>query len=172
MAAAPICSDFGVQENKVYHCFPVVIHTVKDLSVVNEAEMFFCISLAFSMIQWMLTIWSLVPPPFLNLACTSGSSWFMHCWSLAWRILSITFLQCEMKWSESCSIMSDSLWPHRLYSPWNSQDQNTGVDSLSLLQEIFPTQGLNPGFLHCRHILYQLSHKGSPTSVWNSVIVQ
>ena len=78
MAAAPICSDFGVQENKVYHCFPVVIHTVKDLSVVNEAEMFFCISLAFSMIQWMLTIWSLVPPPFLNLACTSGSSWFTY----------------------------------------------------------------------------------------------
>ena len=114
------------------------------------------------MIKQMLAIWSLVLLPFLNLACTSGSSWFMHCWSLAWRILSITFLQCEMKWSESCSIMSDSLWPHRLYSPWNSQDQNTGVDSLSLLQEIFPTQGLNPGFLHCRHILYQLSHKGSP----------
>ena len=34
--------------------------------------------------------------------------------------------------------------------------------SLSLLQGIFPTQGLNPGFLDCRWILYQLSHKGSP----------
>ena len=40
--------------------------------------------------------------------------------------------------------------------------QNTGVGSLSLLQGIFPTQGLNPGLLHCRWILYQLSHKGSP----------
>ena len=36
------------------------------------------------------------------------------------------------------------------------------VGSLSLLQGIFPTQGLNPGFSHCRGILYQLSHKGSP----------
>jgi len=36
------------------------------------------------------------------------------------------------------------------------------VGSLSLLQGIFPTQGLNPGLLHCRWILYQLSHKESP----------
>ena len=35
------------------------------------------------------------------------------------------------------------------------------MGSLSLLQAIFPTQGLNPGLLHCRRILYQLSHKGS-----------
>ena len=43
--------------------------------------------------------------------------------------------------------------------PWNSLGQNTGVGGLSLLQGIFPTQGLNPGLLHCRWILYQLSHK-------------
>ena len=54
-----------------------------------------------------------------------------------------------------------SLRPHGQYSPWNSPGQNTGVDSLSLLQGIFPTQGLNPGLPHCRWILYQLSHKGS-----------
>ena len=36
------------------------------------------------------------------------------------------------------------------------------VASCSLLQGIFPTQGSNPGLLHCRRILYQLSHKGSP----------
>ena len=58
--------------------------------------------------------------------------------------------------------MSDSLRPHGLYSPWNSPGQNTGVDSRSLLQGIFPTQGLNPGLWHCRWILYQLSHQGSP----------
>ena len=40
--------------------------------------------------------------------------------------------------------------------------KNTGVGSLSLLQQIFPTQELNQGLLHCRQILYQLSHKGSP----------
>ena len=37
-----------------------------------------------------------------------------------------------------------------------------GVSSLSLLQGIFPTQGLNPGLPHCRQILYHLSHQGSP----------
>ena len=48
-----------------------------------------------------------------------------------------------------------------LYSPWSSPDLNTGVGSLSLLQRIFPTQGSNPGLLHCGWILYQLSHKSS-----------
>jgi len=57
--------------------------------------------------------------------------------------------------------MSDSLLLHGLYSPWNSPGQNTGVGSLSLLQGISPTQGLNPGFPHCRWILYQMSHRGS-----------
>ena len=40
--------------------------------------------------------------------------------------------------------------------------KNTGVGSLSLLQQIFPTQELNQGLLHCRWILYQLSYQGSP----------
>ena len=65
--------------------------------------------------------------------------------------------------SESCSVMSNSLQPHALYSPWNSPSQNTGVGSLSLFQGIFPTQGWNPCLPHCRQILYQLSHKGSPS---------
>ena len=59
-------------------------------------------------------------------------------------------------------MVSDSLQPHGLYSPWNSPGQNTGVGILSLLQGIFPTQGSNPGIPHYRQILYQLSHKGSP----------
>ena len=63
---------------------------------------------------------------------------------------------------ESRSVVSDSLWPHGLYSPWNSPGENTGVGSLSLLQGIFPPQGSSPGLLHCRRILYQLSHKESP----------
>ena len=51
--------------------------------------------------------------------------------------------------------------PHGLSSRWNSPGQDTGVGSLSLLQGIVPTQGLNPGLLHCRWILYQLS-QGKP----------
>ena len=75
--------------------------------------------------------------------------------------------------SERSSVMSNSLRPHGLYSPWDSSGQDTGVGSLSLLQGIFPTQGSNPGLPHCRRILYQLSHKGSPTVlVWVLVLQQ
>ena len=77
-----------------------------------------------------------------------------HCFGL-------TNLPVKWKWQ---SVMSDSLWPHGLCSPWNSLGQDTGVGSLSLLQGIFQTQGLNPGLPHCRWILYQLSHKGSPST--------
>ena len=56
----------------------------------------------------------------------------------------------------SCSVMSDSLWPLGLHSPWASP-------GLSLLQGIFPTQGLNPGLQHCRRILYQLSYQEGRT---------
>ena len=55
-------------------------------------------------------------------------------------------LPCET--SVKVAQLSDSLQPHRLHSPWNSTGQNTGAGSYSLLQGIFPTQGLNPGLLH------------------------
>ena len=76
----------------------VLIHTVKGFSIFNKAEIdvFFWNALAFSMIQQMLTIWSLVPLTFLKPVWTSGSSCFTYCWSLAWRILSITLLACEI----------------------------------------------------------------------------
>ena len=52
-------------------------------------------------------------------------------------------------------------------TPWTIQSMEfssptTGLGSLSFLQGIFPTQGSNPGLPHCRRILYQLSHRGSP----------
>ena len=68
--------------------------------------------------------------------------------------------------SESHSVVSSSLRPHGLYSQWNSPDQNTGVGSLSFLQQIFPTQELNWSLLHCRWILYQLSQQESPR-IWD-----
>ena len=52
--------------------------------------------------------------------------------------------------SESCSVVSDSLRPHGLYSPWKSPGQNTGVGRLSLLQGIFLTLELKQGLPHCR----------------------
>ena len=72
-------------------------------------------------------------------------------------------------WSESCSVMSNSFQPCGLYSPRNSSGQNTGVGSPSLLQGVFPTQGSNPGLLHQRWIIYQVSHKESPTLQFSSV---
>ena len=47
--------------------------------------------------------------------------------------------------TESCSDVSDSSQPHELYGPWDSPGKNIGMGSISLLQGIFPTQGLNPG---------------------------
>ena len=73
-------------------------------------------------------------------------------------------MQLSREWvSVSCSVVSDSLWPHgllpaRLLCPWDFSGRNTGVGCQFLLQEIFPTQGLNLCLLHCRQILYHLSH--------------
>ena len=66
--------------------------------------------------------------------------------------------EVKVKFAQSCP----TLQPHGLYAPWNSPGQNIWVGSLSLLQRILPTQGSNPGLPHCRWILYQLSHRGSP----------
>ena len=85
----------------------------------------------------------------------SPTSLATTCWIIYEPITAISV-------SQSRSVMSDSLRPHGLYSPWNSPGQNTGMGSLSRLQEIIPTQGLNPGLQHCRWILYQLSHKARP----------
>ena len=127
------------------------------------------------------SIWSKV-------ALSSGS--WVHCsleqtellskWAFSSLILAVIsqtpsesqteYIPCE---SESCSVMFDFLQPHGLYSPWSSPGQNTGVGSLSLLQGIFATQGSNPGLPHCRLILYQLNHRGSPlhpiTSSYNRI---
>ena len=104
------------------------------------------------------------------------SSMFFNKYIRLWRLF-ITILPKERLWSkyfktietsieitesESRSVVSSSLQPRLLHGPWDFPGQNTGVGSLSLLHAIFPTQGSNPGLLHCRRILYQLSSKGSP----------
>ena len=111
-----------------------------------------------------------------NLASVTGQFWLLkiyiyestlnqiHCYfflpNLCCELIQLYFQNLkskqvisEVKVAQSCPT---------LYSPWNSPGQNTGVGSLSLLQEIFPTQRLDPGLPHCGQILYQLSPKGSP----------
>ena len=76
--------------------FPVYCDPhIKGFSIVNKTETDIFLEL-FLMIQWMLAIWFLIPLPFLNPPLTSGSSQFTYSWGLAWRILSITLLTCEM----------------------------------------------------------------------------
>ena len=68
----------------------------------------------------MLAIWSLVPLPFLNPVWTSGSSRFTYCWSLAWRILSITLLACEISVPVPVQLLSCV----RLFAtPWTAAHQ-------------------------------------------------
>ena len=71
--------------------------------------------------------------------------------------------------SASCSAVSTSLRPKaRLLCPWNSPGKNTGVGCHALLQGIFLSQGWKPRLLHCRQILYHLSHQGSLSSFFRS----
>ena len=148
MAAITICSNFGAPENKVwhcFHCFPIyfrIFHIFlwstqsKALAwSIKQKEMFFCNSLAFLLIQRMLPICSLVPLPFLNPAGISGSytDWKME-ENREFRSRPTYICLLDLWISESRSVMSNSLQPNRLYSPWNSPGQNAGVGSLSLLQ--------------------------------------
>ena len=69
----------------------------------------------------------------------------------------------------SCSVVSNSLQPHRLQPtrllcPWNSPGKNTRVGCHALLQRIFQTQESNLGLPHCKQSLYHLSYLGSHPS--------
>ena len=78
-------------------------------------------------------------------------------WQRPCRYEQCDFFKHMLKWSKSHSVMSASFatpWT----SPWNSPVQTMGVGNCFLLQGIFPTQGLNPGFPHSGQMLYQLSH--------------
>ena len=110
------------------------------------------------------SLWILLQLNLLHVSLDRGDVYMILIfWFMNMAYLSI-YMTCQflILWSEVCSVVSDSLQPHELYSPRNSPGQNTGVGSHSRPQAIFPTQGSNPGLPHCRWILYQLSHKGSP----------
>ena len=95
------CIQISQEAGQVVHYFClfknfsqfVVIHTVKGFDIGNKTEVNVFLEFScFLIIQRMLPIWSLVPLPFLKPDWTSGNSQFTYCWSLAWRILSITLL--------------------------------------------------------------------------------
>ena len=85
---------------------------------------------------------------------------WMRVVDLMLHTINIFDIDCE--WS--CSVVSNSLWPcglqpARLHHPWDFPGSNTRVGWHFLLQGIFPTQGSNSGFPHCRPNLYHLSHQ-------------
>ena len=81
------------------------------------------------------------------------------------KVHSFKYAKNDWKWKWKSLSHVQLFATSRMYSPWDSPDQNTGMGSCSLHQGIFPTQALNPGLPHCRWILYHLSHQGSPRIV-------
>ena len=65
-----------------------------------------------------------------------------------------------------CSLRPHGLHPARLLCPGDSPGKNTGMGCHAFLQGIVPTQGSNPGLLHCRQILCQLSYQGNPIYIY------
>ena len=98
----------------------------------------------------MLAIWSLVPLPFLKPAGTSGSSQTMYCWSLAWRILSITLLACEM---------SAIVW-------WFEHSLALPFFGIGMKTDLFQSYGYFWVFLNCWHIEYS-TFTASSLRIWN-----
>ena len=113
MRAWESCSYDRAQENKVshcFHCFPIYMPWSDGTA---------CHDFSF----WMLSF----KPAFSLPSFTFMKRLFSSSSLSAIRMVSSAYLKSE---SESCSVMSDSLQPHGLYSPWNSPGQNTGVGSL------------------------------------------
>ena len=104
----------------------------------------------------------------INLVYKVKEKYFSRGLKIIWHVLkslglnfTCTFLLLTTLHPTTKHIMSEP--PGKpIHIPWNSQGQNTGVGSCSLLQGIFPTLASNPGLPHCRWILYQLSWQGSP----------
>jgi len=100
----------------------VVIHTDKGFSIVNEAEVDVFLNFP-CFLHEILEIWSPDPLPFLNPACTSGSSQFTYCWSFAWRIFSRTLL--DVKWVQLYGSLN-ILW----HCQYNAKKTNTIIQKL------------------------------------------
>ena len=98
------------------------------------------------------------------LGCCSGITdnsqhvlWGAGSFGSSWLLVAQSCLTLGYRWTVA---------PTRVPCPWNSPGKNTGVGCYSLLQGSFPTQRLNSSLLHCRQILYHLSHQGSLKEEW------
>ena len=144
MAAVTICSDFGAQENKVshrFHCFPIYLPWsdgtgCHELSFLNGTS-------------------ALTKKCSHNLKVESWESLGLQVQETASQCYGWSLSHVWVFLPHGCSPPGSSVYG-------DSPGKSTGVGCQALLQEIFPTQRSNPGPLHCRQILYCLSHQGSP----------
>ena len=130
----------------------VVIHTVKGFSIVSETEV--DVFLEFPCFFYNpVDVGTLISgfSAFLNPACTFGSSQFTYCWSLAWKILSIILMSCEM---------SAIVWwfKHSLALPFLGIGMKTGL---------FQSRGHYWVLQICWHIEYSTLTTSS-SRIWNS----
>ena len=129
------------------------------------------------MAHTLSTAWA---SPWINLLC--ALLWltltFFHAWSQGFSLVACPRDSLETLWkcenvSRSVvpnSLQSHGLQPTKLLCPWDFSGKDIGVVCYFLLKGIFPTKRLNPGLLHCRQILYQLSSQGSPLRPWDTTI--
>ena len=84
--------------------------------------------------------------------------------SLLWIIHFFCLIMISSEVVQSCPTLCNlhGLEPARLLCPWDFPGKSAGAGCHFLLQEIFPTQRLNPDLPHCRQMLYHLSRQGSP----------
>ena len=80
-------------------------------------------------------------------------------------VMVLVALSCPTLWCLRLSLI-------RLLCSWNSPGQNTGVGSHSVLQGVFPIQGLNLGLLYCMQILYCWSYQRSLRLRFNTILIK
>ena len=78
----------------------------------------------------------------------------------------IYVMESKSEIAQSCLTLCNPM-DTRLLHPWDFLGKNSGLVCHFLLQGIFLTQRSNPGLLHCRQMLYHLSHQGSPSMLWS-----
>ena len=99
-------------------------------------------------------------PSFSNNVCICNCNGiFFNNWTVRSTVLCLV--------SQSCPTLCDRMdcSPPVSSVHGDSPGKNIGVDCHAIFQGIFPTQGSNPGLPHCRQILYQPSHQGTPSRV-------
>ena len=128
-----------------------------------------------ALLDWWFCVWSLEKNILKNIAGHLRVKYlqiYSHNYVNSYYWINQNIFTCGIFAKKSCHVtfkvkvtqLDTTLCDPTDYSPWNFPGRNTGVGSWSLPQGIFPNQGENPGFPHCRWILYQLCHQGSPVT--------